>query len=620
MPDEFTDEDRAAADALLSGGDMPPALPADLADLYAVPSIPEPPRSPERTAELTPQQQAELERFVRAESAGPVVIPGASPLGPAHVVPSAAERAEQRRERERGPRISGAQQVPFSAPPAPPGESAGAQPPGEAFDPAATGGKFLRSELLSAATPRPGGVKRIPEADILQKYSVARTAPLSPEAIAGIEAGYEGQQAVAEAEGEKARALGFQSALQHRMAADAAQEQLEAFRERETAKRDAWAAQQKKLRDVMATAKQVDPDQIWEGREGARIAAAIFMGLGEFGRALTKSDRNMAAEIIKDAVDRNIAAQREAKAQGIALTNALLDDMGRQLLSPESFESMARAYQLEAAQQQVAAQAAMQGGEVAAMNAQKMIADIDLAKAQALADVEAREKGAVSETFRHQQAQTIYTGGGGGTGAAWKRYQKYRGGKGTVEEFARIMETGRLAEGGGGAQTPQQQRLDWDRARDVSQREIRLADGTIAYVAQPSEAPAVKAEISALDQLAGNMERLLKLRQEQGSVYSNLSPAARAEIDEKVQENTQLLQSAVVKNALQEGETKRLTTITGKVATDWVGAEEKLTQGIAGVERFRAATRSRLSADPYKSVPLDAATEGARSRAGAPVD
>jgi hypothetical protein len=59
-----------------------------------------------------------------------------------------------------------------------------------------------------------------------------------------------------------------------------------------------------------ATQREVDPDQFWEHKgTAAKIAAALFIGVGQFAAAMGKGD-NAALRIVNDAVSENIKAQQ----------------------------------------------------------------------------------------------------------------------------------------------------------------------------------------------------------------------------------------------------------------------------------------------------------------------
>lgn len=95
----------------------------------------------------------------------------------------------------------------------------------------------------------------------------------------------------------------------HQLVAKQTQDQIQAIEDRKTA----YVAEQKqKLSDLSAaTQKQIDPNGLWAERgTGARVGAALMIGLGQFASMASGRGTNAALQIVNENIDRNIAAQR----------------------------------------------------------------------------------------------------------------------------------------------------------------------------------------------------------------------------------------------------------------------------------------------------------------------
>lgn len=148
------------------------------------------------------------------------------------------------------------------------------------------GGKLARERDELAAGRKSNVTSRMAaldkQAEDLQRLDVDRDI-----AAEGVAMAYEEQQA----EIKRQAALDQAVAEESRRETEAASQRLSAFRE---------------------TAK-VDPRRIFKDRGTlATIGAGLGVALGEFGRALTGGDRNVALEIVNSAIDRDIQAQVDA--------------------------------------------------------------------------------------------------------------------------------------------------------------------------------------------------------------------------------------------------------------------------------------------------------------------
>lgn len=112
---------------------------------------------------------------------------------------------------------------------------------------------------------------------------------------------------------EAAQQAGLADAVQasaHAMIAKQTQDKIATI----DAKRDAFVAgRMRKLEELSAaTQRQINPDQLFQEKgTAARVGAALMIGLGQFASMASGRGSNAALQIVNDAIDRNIAAQKE---------------------------------------------------------------------------------------------------------------------------------------------------------------------------------------------------------------------------------------------------------------------------------------------------------------------
>lgn len=138
-------------------------------------------------------------------------------------------------------------------------------------------------------------------------YTDAETAPI----VAAEERRYtnmEEQAKLAEAMGARQAARDASYQAQYAKASQTYNDQFQAI---QNGKQRYVEGKTQHLESLAAqTQARADPDQFWKERgTGAQVAAAIFMGLGQYAAIMTKTD-NAAMRVIDQAIDRNIRAQQ----------------------------------------------------------------------------------------------------------------------------------------------------------------------------------------------------------------------------------------------------------------------------------------------------------------------
>lgn len=165
-------------------------------------------------------------------------------------------------------------------------------------------------------------------------------------------------------------------------------ERTAANQAREAEHRTALEEQETKVGQAMDDfrSKKLDPEQYWKERgTGAKVTSAIAMALGQFGAALTGT-RNSAMDIINDAINRNIEAQKQEIAnarENVNLEQNVMAQLRQKGLDEREAEHAARQLYLEGAQQQLETIAAGYKSEAIKNNAAQASAQLGQKRADA---------------------------------------------------------------------------------------------------------------------------------------------------------------------------------------------------------------------------------------------
>lgn len=155
--------------------------------------------------------------------------------------------------------------------------------------------------------------------------------------------------------------------------------------------------------DTLDKGSKIDPGRLL-GNTRNKVFAAIATGLGAYGAALTGS-ANTAAEMVQQAIDNDINAQRaaqEARREELGAANDLIAQ-NRQRFEDERQAMLATKIQmLELSQLEVERAQARYGGEESAINLEKMHQDLG----QAVIETEAKfNEASVNNAIRGRSAE-----------------------------------------------------------------------------------------------------------------------------------------------------------------------------------------------------------------------
>lgn len=180
----------------------------------------------------------------------------------------------------------------------------------------------------------------------------------------------------------------------------------------------AMAEQEQRVNTAMQDfrSKKIDPEAYWKEKgTGAKITSAIAVALGQLGAGLLGSQHNAALDIINDAVNKNIDAQKEEIAnarENVNLEHNLYAQLRQKGLDDREADSAARQLYLEGAQRQLETVAAKYKSDVIKNNAAQLSAQLDQRKADAAVQRSLASQDRV--TIQTQQQTAPLKGGAGG--------------------------------------------------------------------------------------------------------------------------------------------------------------------------------------------------------------
>jgi hypothetical protein len=274
--------------------------------------------------------------------------------------------------------------------------------PGAAQGPVVASNDPALDRQLAASLPGQPGAQvssspagASPEAGHVNPSALATTpsqpqAPQGPDYLKQMQGDMKDQESAIKAAGaagaQKAAAeAGYLHTMQQEMQRQQVQEaQREQERQNEV---NGQMAKLNQMSDELKTAK-IDPHHFWADKgTGSKIMAAVAIGLGAIGGAMTGKGDNPALEIINKAIDRDIDAQRANLSQKNAnyQTQAGLYSMMRQKFSDDRAASLAaRTLYLQQAELNVKEIATRYQGQETAANSQAVLAGLKAAHDQSL--------------------------------------------------------------------------------------------------------------------------------------------------------------------------------------------------------------------------------------------
>jgi hypothetical protein len=142
-------------------------------------------------------------------------------------------------------------------------------------------------------------------------------------------------------------------------------------------------------RKELADAK-IDPDRFYGGSTGKRLLAGIAIAFGEIGRSLSGGNTNAALSIINNAIDQDIAAQKEGVnilRDRIQTQRQARDEVFKKFGDLEAQQLAQKEMSLEMAQNQINIVASRYGTQEARARADELIGQLESQKAQARAQL-----------------------------------------------------------------------------------------------------------------------------------------------------------------------------------------------------------------------------------------
>jgi hypothetical protein len=192
---------------------------------------------------------------------------------------------------------------------------------------------------------------------------------------------------------------------QDRAAIGLQRDEADAARRATQARREEQAYQSISRAADEVTAKQYDPDRYFKQRgPGAVVLASLAVAMGELGRGLQRTGGpNTALQVVNDAIERDLAAQREEYARAkdkLSLTSNAYAQLRQRGLDDEAAASQARAGALSAVASRAEAFRAGMKTDQAKLDAdaaaQKLRDQADGMKAQARAQMAAQAANAAA--------------------------------------------------------------------------------------------------------------------------------------------------------------------------------------------------------------------------------
>jgi hypothetical protein len=160
--------------------------------------------------------------------------------------------------------------------------------------------------------------------------------------------------------------------------------------ERENQRREALEQYETEVKLAIDDLKgtQVDSERWWKNKStGGKVMAALAMGLGAFGAALTRT-RNTAFDIIQTAINNDIAEQRlnlAGKREAVAEKRGIVSQMRARFSDERVADRLATAAVYENVQAKLEQLQSTYQGQKAAADGQLLYGQLEAAKVQALA-------------------------------------------------------------------------------------------------------------------------------------------------------------------------------------------------------------------------------------------
>jgi len=624
VPSDVISQLASAGRTVAQAAPEPPPEPApSLYNPVSPPVIPEP-ESPELASNppqaaspfkldvrpLPPRNASDLPQITSVEGGDQPLFSGAPSSAGSQKMPKWAE------QRFNNPNPYGVEVTQPSAPAAPPTVSGkmGAQVGAGGPDLASEMHRDVVNEALTGRNVYSPGRK---EGDVLQSFSVERQRPLPEDVKLGQAMAYQNAIDTARTNAAALSDAQTQLALGYEKQRDAAKKQLDDIKllddRRDAAlkpKIDAIDKQSEAIRTF-----KIDPDAYWR-KKGAfgTMLTRIGLALGAFGSALTGTPDTV-AQMIRGEMDDEMTAQKSEldamKSSTEAATNTLAQ-MRQMYLSPEASEHATRALLMESMAAETRRLAAEMGSADALAKGEEIAAKFSLDAADWRSKAAQLEGGALRELFKHQ---TALAGGMVHIGPRNKAEQLMVFKKvGDVWGISTAQAVNLWADPNASmpatkeeaAMRQQAQKLQFQ----VNQTSLRDPEtGLRLYAPNKERADKWAIGFPALVEMKRNLIEIKEIyKKDPTGISAGYNTKLRGQISAKVSNALSNAKNAIVGDAIQKEEAERLSSMTGKSATDFinfVNEEAQWNEGINLIDQRIRDIRAQLrTEDDAYAVPV----------------
>lgn len=532
---------------------------------------------------ISPNQKIMADRSAKARAAsGPTQI--AAPPTPAPVRMGVTVSADDELRTVDQKTLAG--NAPSAAP-----SAVGAAPVPEPYD-----GDVPSAVLANEYAFEPGGYSPgRPARDVKKSFQVQKGIKTSPETLGLIKTAFANRAGI---ENEGARAVPEaldQVALAHARAADAAQQEITAIRNRQRAQ-EAELQNRMKVFDshIARVNNMADRDIMGEYLNNQNLGTRIIVGLSAMASALTHSPDTV-AERIKMELNGALQQQKmrvEAGHQTAADMLSAYGQMRSTYTSPEAAESAAQALMLQATQQTVLQAAARVTSEETRIKYLDVAGQLGIEYALLRQATEQSEADRITESWKHDEAVA------GGYKAPRlrsmrERIQLAKKDGVSLDQIMELTRGNKMPDKGKG-----RSRGETDLMKFVYSSRVRLPGGEVMYT-DPSRAKAAEGAIRDGTLFYDTAEQIKKIGD--GNL-TTLAGTDRAKVGILVNENLYYLKTSLIREALTASEGARYENMSGADMLHWLttdaSATAALTQAQKGAQRRIEAEKKTLDTMP----------------------
>ena len=458
--------------------------------------------------------------------------------------------------------------------------------------PAAYNGDIPSAKLAAELANKEGGYSPgRPASDVKKSFQVQKGVKTSPETLGLIETAFANRAGV---ESEGARAVPGaleQVALAHARAAEAAQQEVAAIRNRQRAQEAELRGRMKVLDSHMARINNMaDRDIMGEYLGRQNLGTRIIVGLSAMASALTHSPDTV-AERIKMELNGALQQQKMRVEAGHRTAADMLSAYGQMrstYTSPEAAESAAQALMLQATQQTVLQAAARVNSEETRIKYLDVAGKLGIEYALLRQATEQSEADRIAESWKHNEAVA------GGYSKPGKRSMLDRLKLGQKHGLTtdQIMALQRGEEMPDKAPKGAKSRGEIDLQKFVGQLQVQLPDGTVMYAASETRAKEAENSIKTGTLHLKNLDKIRSLAEKGAS--SGLPTGDKAKLETLIAENRYYLKGSLIKEALTAGEIENYKPMT---AEEFLNVWRFKENAAAQLDQIQEGAKERIEAE-----------------------